>query len=134
MPVKDVVASQDFNRRIQIQQAAKTDNGQGGFETTWETIYTCWANIQNFAHGKGLFRKFLFSQLYPQVTTTIQIRFQKSVFIGVVNGVANQTELRVLYPAHGVNHIYQIIGAENPEEANVSIWLMCQENQAQPIN
>lgn len=126
MPAKDMVASHDFTRRIQIQQEVRTDNGQGGFNVAWTTIYTCWANIQNFGHGKGLFRKYLFSQLYPQVTTTIQIRFQKSVLIDAT--------MRVLYPAHGVNHTYQIIGVENPEEANVSIWLLCQENQAQAIN
>lgn len=126
MPTKDTVASHDFTRRIQIQQAVKSDNGEGGFNITWQTIYTCWANIQNFAHGKGLFRRFLFSQLYPQVTTTIQIRFQKSVLIDAT--------MQVLYPAHGINHTYQILGVENPEEANVSIWLLCQENQAKAIN
>ena len=38
------------------------------------------------------------------------------------------------YPAHGINHIYQILGVENTLEANVSIWLLCQENQAQAVN
>ena len=93
---------------------------------TWETVYTCWANIQNFPHGRGLFRRFLFQQLFPQVTTAIQIRFQKSLLIDAT--------MRVLYPAHGINHIYQILGVENPLEANVSLWLMCREDQAQAIN
>lgn len=128
---KDTVDSSDLNRRIQIQQVTLTDNGSGGFTETWATIYTCWANIQNFPHGKGLFRRFLLGQLYPQMNTTIQIRFQQSVLIGVT---ANNKAMRVLYPAHGVNHIYQILGVENPLEANVSLWLLCQENQAQPVN
>jgi SPP1 family predicted phage head-tail adaptor len=123
---KDTVDSSDLNRRIQIQQVTLTDNGEGGFNETWNTVYTCWANIQNFPHGKGLFRRFLLGQLYPQMNTTIQIRFQQSVQI--------TDQMRVLYPAHGVNHIYQILGVENPLEANVSIWLLCQENQAQPVN
>lgn len=126
MPTKDAVASHDFTRRIQIQKATRVDDGQGGATETWETIYTCWANIENFPHGKGLFRKFMFAQLFPQLTTTIQIRFQRSVLIDAT--------MRVLYPAHGINHLYQIIGVENPLEANVSIWLMCREDQAQAIN
>src|SRR5579885_2351413 len=125
MPLRDTVASHDFTRRIQIQQAIKTPDGQGGFAVTWETVYTCWANIQNFPHGRGLFRRFLFQQLFPQVTTAIQIRFQKSLLIDAT--------MRVLYPAHGINHIYQILGVENPLEANVSLWLMCREDQAQAI-
>lgn len=123
---KDTVDSSDLNRRIQIQQVTLTDNGEGGFNETWNTVYTCWANIQNFPHGRGLFRRFLLGQLYPQMNTTIQIRFQQSVVI--------DHTMQVLYPAHGVNHIYQILGVENPLEANVSIWLLCQENQAQPVN
>lgn len=126
MPTKDQVASHDFTRRIQIQKATRVDDGQGGATETWETVYTCWANIENFPHGKGLFRKFMFAQLFPQLTTTIQIRFQRSVLIDAT--------MRVLYPAHGINHLYQIIGVENPLEANVSIWLMCREDQAQAIN
>jgi SPP1 family predicted phage head-tail adaptor len=123
---KDTIDSSDLTRRIQIQQVTRTDNGSGGFTETWNTVYTCWANIQNFPHGKGLFRRFLLGQLYPQMNTTIQIRFQQSVQI--------TDQMRVLYPAHGVNHIYQILGVENPLEANVSLWLLCQENQAQPVN
>lgn len=124
---KDTLDSSDLNRRIQIQAiTGQTPDGQGGFVDTWTTVYTCWANIQNFPHGRGLFRKFLFAQLYPQMNTTIQIRFQMSVAIDAT--------MRVLYPAHGVNHTYQILGVENPLEANVSLWLLCQENQAQPVN
>lgn len=124
---KDTLDSSDLNRRIQIQKiTGQVPDGQGGFTDTWTTIYTCWANIQNFPHGKGLFRKFLFSQLYPQMNTTIQIRFQQSVKI--------DETMRVLYPAHGVNHTYEILGTENPLEANISMWLLCQENQAQPVN
>lgn len=124
--VQDVVDSSDLNRRIQIQQNTPVLNTQGGSTDNWQTIYMCWANIQNPQHGKGLFRKFLFSQLYPQLTTIIQIRFQKTVTIDATK--------RVLYPAHGVNHIYQILGVENPAEANVSMWILCQEEQAQAVN
>ncbi|MGH2478514.1 MAG: head-tail adaptor protein [Ktedonobacteraceae bacterium] len=121
---KDQIDSSDLDRRIQIQSiSGKTPDG---FVDVWSTIYTCWANIQNFPHGRGLFRRFLYSQLYPQMNTTIQIRYQQSVRIDAT--------MRVLYPAHGVNHIYQILGVENPLEANVSLWLLCQENQAQAAN
>lgn len=126
---KDILDSSDLNRRIQIQAVTSElpdPGGEGGFIDDWTTIYSCWANIQNFPHGRGLFRKFLFSQLYPQMTTTIQIRYQRSILIDVT--------LRVLYVAHGVNHVYQVLGIENPLEANVSLWLLCREDQALPVN
>ncbi len=124
--VKDTVNGADFNRRIQIQVNTPTQNSQGGLVDNWATVYTCWASMENFPRGRGLFRKFLFAQLYPQMNTTIQIRFQKTVVI--------TDAMRVLYPAHGVNHYYQILGVENPMEANVSMWLLCQEEQAQAVN
>lgn len=123
---KDKANGANFNRRIQIQQVTLTPNGQGGSTESWATVYTCWANMQNFPHGRGLFKRFLFKQLYPKMDMTIQIRFQKTAAI--------DDTMRVLYPAHGVNHLYQILGIENSLEANVSIWLLCQEQQAQAVN
>ncbi len=129
---QDQVDSSDLNRRIQIQQNQYSFDAQNNRIDNWTTVYTCWANISNPAKGKGLYRKFLYGQLYPQLTTIIQIRFQQSVAIGA--GDLNNKPMRVLYPAHGVNHIYQILGVENPNEANISLWLLCQENQAQAVN
>lgn len=123
---RDSVDASDLNRRIQIQSLARTANGDGTFAETWTTIYTCWANIQNPAKGRGLVRQFVVSHLSWNLTTIIQIRFQKTTVI--TDG------MRVYYPAHGVNHIYKIMGIENPNEANVSMWLLCQEIQAQAVN
>lgn len=126
MPVKDSVNTANFNRRIAIQQKPRVDDGSGGDIGTWATIYSCWADIQNFPHGKGLFRKYLFMQLYPQMTAVIQIRFQKSVQIDAT--------MRIEYIAHGVTHHYKILGVENPYEANVSMYILCMEDQAKAVN
>lgn len=128
MPVKDSVSAAQFNRRIQIQAPVYTPSSdpEGGQATTWNTVYTCFADIQDFPHGRFLYRKFEYGQLYPQANTTIQIRYQKSVAIDAT--------MRVLFPWEGVNHLFKILGVENPTRANVSMYLLCQEDQAQAPN
>lgn len=126
MPTKDHVATGQFDRKIAIQARTRVDDGSGGDTGSWNTVYTCFADLQNYPHGRGLFRKYLFAQLYPQMTTVIQIRFQKSVVIDAT--------MRVEYVMHGQTHHYKILGVENPAEANVSLFLLCQEDQAQPVN
>src|SRR6266849_1255077 len=117
--VKDRVSGADFNRRIQLQSDMLTQAGDGTSTDSWTTVYTCWANIQFPPHGRGLTRLMQFGQLYWNVNAIIQIRFQKTVVI--------TDKMRILYPAHGINRIFKIIGIENTLEANVSIWLLCQE-------
>ncbi len=122
MPVKDKTDGSDFDRRISFQAVAYTQVGFGKTEA-WNTVYSCWANKADFPHGRGLSKAFKFGQLYPTANTTFQIRFQKTVPL--------DDTMRVQYIAHGVTHIYQILGIENPNEANVSLWILCQETQAQ---
>lgn len=125
MPKDNVIAGQ-FDRQIQIQSKPRVDDGSGGDIGTWQTIYTCMADMQNMPHGRGLFRKYMFMQLYPQTTTVIQIRFQLDVVIDAA--------MRVQYVAHGITHYYKIIGVENPTEANYSMFIMCIEDQAKAVN
>jgi hypothetical protein len=123
--VKDQTDGSDYSRRIAIQAVTYTQVGRGKSET-WNTVYSCWANKADFPHGRGLSKAFKFSQLYPTANTTFQIRFQLSTPL--------DDTMRVQYIAHGVTHIYQILGIENPNEANVSLWLMCQEQQVKSEN
>ena len=127
MAIKDSVSTGQFDRRISIQSYTRVDDGQGGSsDGTWSTIYACFADMQNPLHGRGLYRKFMFAQLYPQASMIIQIRFQKTIPIDAT--------MRVQYVAHGVTHLYQILGVENPNEANVSLYLLCTEYQAKTPN
>lgn len=132
--VQDQVDSSDLNRRITIQApVTDTDSatiaqggGYGPNPAAWSDVYPCWASMQNPPRGRGLSRAYRFLQLYPTATMIVQIRFQTSVAIDAT--------MRVAYVAHGITHYYQIIGVENPMEANVSLYLMCTEYQAKAVN
>lgn len=126
MPVKDKVQSFQFNRRITIQSNTPTPSANGTPIDNWTDEYTCWADIQNFPHGRGLTRLYHFSQFYPNVSVMIAIRFQTSAKIDATR--------RVKYVAHGTTHYYQIVGVENPNEANVSLFLLCSESPAKGMN
>ncbi|SRR5579884_2075135 len=129
---KDQISSSDLNRRIQIQQNQYTWVDQNNRQDNWQTIYTCWANFVDRSMGRGMGKVYRYFQLYPEADRAMQIRFQKSVAVGA--GDLNNKPMRVLYSAHGVNHVYQLLGVENPNEANVSLWLICHEVQAQVVN
>ena len=123
--VKDKVDAARFDRKISIQAPTISADAQGT-TTAWNTVYTCFASIENQPHGRGVFRRYLYQQLYPQLTAIVQIRYQQSTPIDAT--------MRIQYIAHGVTHIYQIIGIENPNEANISMYLLCQEQQAKSVN
>lgn len=127
-----VVASQDtvnagsLNRRMTIQTQNKTPNNMGGFDVTWQDAYTCACKKENFPHGRGLFRTFVYAQLYPKVTATFQIRYQRTFTI--------TPDMRVKYQTHSIDHFYQILGIENEGDENASMYLLCQEEQAKAVN
>lgn len=125
MSKKDSVAAAQFDRKITIQQPVISADAQGT-TTTWSDYYTCFADIQDFPHGRGLMRQFFYQQLYPQATTTIQIRYQQSFPI--------DPSMRIKFVDHGVTHIFQILGIQNPNRANVSLFLLCREDQAKAVN
>ena len=128
MSTKDTVTSGQFDRRITIQAPPTgwVDDGQGANTAAWADLYTCWADKQDFPHGRFLYRKFLFQQLFPQATTTFCIRYQAEVPV--------DASMRVKYVKAGITHYYKILGVENLYDANTSVYLMCQEDQAQAPN
>ena len=125
MPAKDAVTSGQFDRKITIQAPVISVDDQGT-TTTWNDVYTCWADKQDFPHGRGLLRNFQFQQLFPQATTTFALRYQAEVVIDAT--------MRVKFVKAGITHYFKILGAQNPFDANMSIFLVCQEDQAQAVN
>lgn len=103
-----------------------TDDGQGGNSNPWSDVYTCWADMQDFPHGRGFFRKMLYMQLYPQANRLVVIRYQTQYHIDAT--------MRIKYVKGTTTHYLKILGTENPNEANVSILLYCQEDQAKGAN
>jgi SPP1 family predicted phage head-tail adaptor len=128
MPKAGTITSSNMNRRIQFQLNTPIANGDGTSSDNWQTVYSCWAKVRYWPQTRsgGMARVFAASQFFFEVTITFEIRFQTQVAI--------TDKMHILYPAHGVNHIYKIIGMENTDEANQSLWLLCQEAQAQAVN
>ena len=123
------VSSSKLNRRIQIQKNTPVANSDGTQSDSWQTIYTCWAQVRYFPQTRtgGVARTFAFGEQFWDIAVTFKIRWQASVVITPAN-------MRVYYPSHGINHVYPIIGIQNTDEANKDMWILCQETQAQAVN
>jgi SPP1 family predicted phage head-tail adaptor len=123
------VTASEMNRRIQIQKNTPITNSDGTQSPNWQTVYTCWAKVRYFPQTRtaGAARTPAFSEEFWSIGVTFKIRFQTQVAITPQN-------MRVLYPSHGINHVYPIIGIQNTDEANKDMWLLCQETQAQAVN
>lgn len=129
MPAKDQVAAEQFTRRITIQKPpvpGSSDDGQGGQSGNWTDVYVCWANIQDFPLGRGAYSAFFAQQRYPTMTTVITIRYQPVYHI--------DAGMRIKFTRGALTHFYKILGVKDPKEANVSILMFCQEDQAKGIN
>lgn len=109
-----------LNRRIQIQAQSTTaelDAFQQPTPASWNTVYTCWANIDIQAS------QLLYStaEFIGETTFRISLRWTSSVIF--------TPSQRVLYtePATGVVHTYQIKTVMNDRQANKQITLLCYE-------
>ncbi len=123
------ITSSTANRRIQIQKNTPVTNSDGTQSDNWQTVYTCWSKVRYYPQTRtgGLARQFANAEEYWLTGIIFTIRFQKQVVI-------TPAMMRVLYPAHGINHVYPIIGIQNTDEANKDMWILCQETQAQAVN
>jgi head-tail adaptor len=115
--------AQSYNRQITFQKPvdANTDT-QGGEAITWTALYTCWCNLQSLPRGRQLVRPYFALQLYPMATKLISIRWMSDFEIDAT--------LRIQYIKSDKTHIYQILGVDNIEEANVELLMYCTEWQA----
>ncbi len=123
------ITSSTANRRIQIQKNTPVTNSDGTQSDSWQTVYSCWSKVRYYPQTRtgGLARQFANAEEFWSVAVIFTIRFQTQVVI-------TPAKMRVLYPAHGINHVYPIIGIQNTDEANKDMWLLCQETQAQAVN
>jgi head-tail adaptor len=123
------ITSSTANRRIQIQKNTPVTNSDGTQSDNWQTIYTCWSKVRYYPQTRtgGLARQFANAEEFWLTGIIFTIRFQTQVKITSQN-------MRILYPAHGINHVYPIIGIQNTDEANKDMWILSQETQAQAVN
>lgn len=128
---KDSVSAGQFDKRISIQAkstASVNYDDQGGLSApdVWADVFVCWADMQDFPHGRGLLRQYLYSQLYPTATKIIATRYQPTVHV--------DPSMRIRYVKRGLEHLYQIIGIQSPMDANISFLFFCTEYQVKGYN
>jgi SPP1 family predicted phage head-tail adaptor len=89
-----------------------TPDGDGGFTNTWTDLATVWASIVP-ATARDLERL---------VAGTVQSSATHLVTIRYLAGVTTKT--RVVFGSR----LLSVTGVQNPEERNISLVLVCQEN------
>jgi SPP1 family predicted phage head-tail adaptor len=106
-----------MNRRIQIQSQSTTQDEVGQAEQVWDTIYSCWANI-DIQNSQLLFST---AEFMSKAVVRITIRWTSSVIINSSN--------RIIYlePITGVQHIYEIQAVLNTRQTNKEMILMAYE-------
>lgn len=111
-PANDLASR--LNIRVAIQQEVQTDDGAGGFTSTWQAVATVWAEIRPWSIGRNdeIFRSM---QIEDRNFYRITIRYMSGVsakmrvvfgsrlfnIITVVDPDARQDSLE-LYVAEGV--------------------------------
>jgi SPP1 family predicted phage head-tail adaptor len=113
-----------LNRRIQIQAQSATndlDAFQQPTTASWQTVYTCWANI-DVQRSQLVYST---AEFVSNTTFRITLRWTSSVIFSA--------QQRVLYtePTTGVVHTYEIKGVMNDNQANKQIILLCYEISGQ---
>ena len=105
-----------LNRRIQIQTQStdQLDNFQQPLPATWQTIYTCWANV-DIQNSQLIYST---AEFISKIAYRITIRWTSSVIISAKQQIV-YTE-----PTTGVVHTYVIQAVLNTDQANKEMVLM----------
>ena len=99
----------ELRHSIQVQSQSSTPDSFGQPQQTWTTILTTWARIEALTE-RELDQA---DQLTSQVTHTITMRYP--------SGVSITPGMRAVFGSH----IYKIQTANNVDERNVVLKLMC---------
>jgi SPP1 family predicted phage head-tail adaptor len=102
---------------VTIQQDTGTADSQGGHTPNWTTVTGLSHVPVEFLTLNG-YQLFNIKQLYPKAHIKLKMRYRGSVAV--------RSGMRAVYG----NHIYDIQGAENSDQANDTIILYCDELQA----
>jgi SPP1 family predicted phage head-tail adaptor len=111
----------NLNRQIQIQSQTTTQDEYGQPQATWNTIYTCWANI-DIQQSQLIYST---AEFVDKVTHRITVRWTPSpVFNAGMQIVFTE-------PYTGVVHTYEIMTVLNPQQSNFWMTFICYELRAQ---
>ena len=100
-----------LKHRLTLQSKVRTTDGQGGYTEAWSHVADLWAFIEP---SKGYERIYAMQAQTP-ITHRVTIRYRAGI----------TTAMRLLYGSR----VFEIKEIINPEEANVSLRLLCLETQ-----
>jgi len=114
------MATGPFNRRIQIQTQTTSQDSLGQPQQTWNTVYSCWANL-DIQQSQLVYSTVEF---ISKVTHRITIRWTHSIVL--------LPNMRVVYTESttGVVHTYNIEALVNPQQGNVWVTILAYELNA----
>ena len=121
MTTNSGMAIGSMNRRIQIQQQTTAQDEYGEPQSTWTTVYTCWANVDT-QRSQLIYAT---AEFIGKVTYRITFRWTASVVV--------KPNMRIVYvdQATGITHTYNVEALMNPEFKNWLIVALCYELEGQ---
>jgi len=102
-----------LKQRVTIQEAARTTDGQGGFEEpSWKDFATVWADVKPISSST----RFETAMLWPTASHTVVVRYLTGI----------RSTMRVVFG----QRIFSISGVINEGERNIQQRLICEEQPA----
>jgi SPP1 family predicted phage head-tail adaptor len=107
-----MILSGDLKKRIELQAMTKTPDGQGGFNSTWNTLDTVWAAIWPTSASERIQG----NQPTMTISHRIRIRYRANV----------KASMRIKF---GTRY-FSIVSIINPEERRELLDIMAKETTA----
>jgi SPP1 family predicted phage head-tail adaptor len=111
------VVTPNLNRRIAIQQQTTTQDAYGQPQSTWNTVYCCWAEI-DVQQSQLIYST---AEFVSKVTHRITMRWTPTPVI--------QPNMQIVFvePYTNVTHTYNIEAILNPKQANFWMTILAYE-------
>lgn len=106
----------ELNRRVKVERPTSTLDGYGAEIKAWVEVGTYWAKVETLSGREAVNAK----QIKAEVTHKVTMRYIRSGVPGVP--LINPSQ-RINY----FNRVFNILWLVNPDEANVELWVYCQE-------
>lgn len=103
----------DYDRLFEVQRKTRTDDGQGGFISVWETVATAWGMLKPLSAGKQWYA----DRMEARVTHEARIPFSASL----VSVIAHDSRL-----VWGTRY-FSIRSIVNSDELNEEFLLYIEE-------
>jgi SPP1 family predicted phage head-tail adaptor len=110
----------NLNRRIAIQSQTTSQDATGQEQQTWNTAYSCWAEI-DIQQSQLIYST---AEFMSKVTHRITVRWTPTPVF--------QPNMQIVFtePYTNVTHTYTIEAILNPKQANFWLTFLCYELNA----